>query len=121
MTVKHKKGYVACVYERERCHLSQRDRLIFYRDGAVKFESYCYGEAATLVFECKSVAPMSEDGKLHWSPDEKPPREIKPPAYIRELDEDKLYVEDFCFVWNRIEDRKTDPQNGYGFFRSLFA
>ncbi len=119
MEITHKKGSVACVYERERCHLSNRDRMIFYRDGRIKFETYCYGEAATLTFECFSAEPMSSDGKLYWPKDIKPPRDIKPPAYIRELSVEQLTVENFQFIWNRIEERSTDSANGYGFLRSL--
>ncbi len=119
MEITYKKGTVACVYERERCHLSNRDRLIFYRDGRIKFETYCYGEAATLTFECFSAAPMTQDGKLSWPDNIKPPREITPPAYIRELSFEKLTVENFQFIWNRVEDRSTDTANGYGFIRSL--
>ncbi len=120
MEISFSKGTIACVYERERCHLSNRDRLIFYRDGKIKFETYCYGEAATLTFQCFSSAPMSAEGVLSWPADIRPPREIKPPGYIRELSKERLTVEDKQFIWNRVEDRKTDPANGYGMLRSMF-
>ncbi len=120
MEISFTKGTVACVYERERCHLSNRDRLIFYRDGKIKFESYCYGEAATLTFECFAAAPMSPEGALSWPESIRPPREIYPPRNIRELSKEKLTVEDKQFIWNRIEERRSDPANGYGFFRCLF-
>ncbi len=120
MEIEFTKGTVACVYERERCHLSNRDRLIFFRDGKIKFETFCYGEAATKTFECFSALPMSSDGKLSWPENIRPPREIKPPEYIRELSKEKLTVEDKQFIWNRIEERKRDSENGYGFLRSMF-
>ncbi len=119
MQIQYKKNHIACIYERERCHISSRDRMIFYRDGAIKFESYCYGEAATLIFECFSAAPLSPDGTLNWPADIRPPREVTPPAVIRDLTYDSLYVEDKPFIWNRIEDLKSDPANGYNMLKSM--
>ncbi len=120
MEISFSKGSIACVYERERCHLSSRERLIFFKDGKIKFESYCYGEAATLTFECFGADPLQTDGKLSWPDDIRPPREIMPPQNIRELSFNQLTVEDKPFIWKRIEERKNDPTNGYGVLKSLF-
>lgn len=53
-----------CAYEIER-QTEFLDRLIFYIDGRIRFERYCFGEAAGLV--CALWAPgFDEDGNIPW-------------------------------------------------------
>lgn len=42
-----------------------RDCLLFYLDGRIRFERYCYGEAACLVFSVWGNG-FDPDGKILW-------------------------------------------------------
>ena len=42
-----------------------RDCMLFYLDGRVRFERYCYGEAACLVFSVWGRG-LDEDGSILW-------------------------------------------------------
>ena len=42
-----------------------RDCMLFYLDGRIRFERYCYGEAACLVFSVWGHG-IDADGKLQW-------------------------------------------------------
>ena len=42
-----------------------RDCMLFYLDGRIRFERYCYGEAACLVFSVWAHG-FDADGKILW-------------------------------------------------------
>ena len=51
-----------CRYEKE-LETHFRDCLLFYIDGRIRFERYCYGEAACLVFSLWANG-LDETGKI---------------------------------------------------------
>ena len=53
-----------CRYEKE-LETHFRDCLLFYIDGRIRFERYCYGEAACLVFSLWANG-LDETGKILW-------------------------------------------------------
>ena len=53
-----------CRYEKE-LETHFRDCLLFYIDGRIRFDRYCYGEAACLVFSLWANG-LDETGKILW-------------------------------------------------------
>ena len=60
-----------------------RDCLLFYLDGRIRFERYCYGEAACLVFSAWAHG-FDADGKILW--DREPEFESQRTALPRPAD-----------------------------------
>ena len=59
-----------------------RDCMLFYLDGRIRFERYCYGEAACLVFSVWAHG-FDADGKILW--DREPEFESQQTAIPRYL------------------------------------
>jgi hypothetical protein len=59
-----------------------RDCLLFYLDGRIRFERYCYGEAACLVFSVWAHG-FDADGNILW--DREPEFESQKTAIPRVL------------------------------------
>ena len=96
-----------------------RDCLLFYIDGRIRFERYCYGEAACLVFSvwARGFAP---DGSILW--DREPEFETDQKAIPRRLTDIQENGSALQFDGARkryvfTEEFVSDKPNGYGRFK----
>lgn len=97
-----------------------RDCLVFYLDGRVRFERYCYGEAAGLVFAAWAEG-MDTNGTLLWK---EPEFESQRQALPRRLTDVQNYGKALQFDASPqrylfAEEFRTDKANGYGPLRSF--
>lgn len=118
--VKIPRGTAGVRYEKQE-RGRYRDCLVFYCDGKIRFERYCYGEAAGLIFGVWATG-VSAQGGIDW----RQPFDIavKPealPKQIEVLPEGLLRLDGKGVPWARAAILKTDKQNGYGLFKALFA
>lgn len=99
-----------------------RDCLLFYLDGKIRFERYCYGEAAGLVFGVWARGFDEEDNIL-WDnvPDFEMARKALPHR-LTDVEENGNALQ-FDRARKRYlftEEFSSDKANGYGTFRTLF-
>ena len=93
-----------------------RVRALFYLDSRIRFERYCYGEAACLVFSVWAHG-FDADGKILW--DREPEFESQQKAIPRVLTdiraEDGALQFDGAFKhYVQTEEFAEDKANGYG-------
>lgn len=96
-----------------------RDCLLFYLDGRIKFERYCYGEAACLVFSVWAHG-LDEDGRIRW--DKEPEFETDQKALPRVLTDVQeegtaLQFDGLRKRYVLTEEFDTDKMNGYSRFK----
>lgn len=93
-----------------------RDCLLFYLDGRIRFERYCYGEAACLV--CSVWAHgLDRDGRIQW--DKEPEFESQRSALPRVLTDiqesgNALQFDGLRKRYVLTEEFALDKGNGYG-------
>lgn len=92
-----------------------RDCLLFYIDGRIKFERYCYGEAACLVFSVWASG-LDAEGRILW--DREPEFETDQKALPRQLtdvqEEGRALQFDGQFKrYLQTEEFAQDKPNGY--------
>lgn len=98
-----------------------RDRVIFYYDGRMLFERFCWGEAAGLVFTAwaDGVAP---DGEIQWR---RPfDAAVKPEALPQKVtlaQADAVCFDDSSARWGLESTLKSDPAHGYGGLKVFFG
>ena len=96
-----------------------RDRVTVYRDGKLLFERFCYGEAAGLVF---SMWGRGEGENAVWDYDScGVSAKTQAPRALTGGDETALLFDGATWPWEAQTLLKTDPANGYGFFKTLFG
>ena len=99
-----------------------RDCLLFYLDGKIRFERYCYGEAAGLVFGVWARGFDEEDNIL-WDnvPDFEMARKVLPHR-LTDVEENgnALQFDGARKRYLFTEEFSSDKANGYGTFRTLF-
>lgn len=93
-----------------------RDCLLFYLDGRIRFERYCYGEAACLVFSVWGSG-FDADGKIRW--DKEPDFESQQSALPRVLTDvqesgNALQFDGMRKRYVKTEEFTQDKANGYG-------
>ncbi len=103
-----------CRYEKE-LETHFRDCLLFYIDGRIRFERYCYGEAACLVFSAWAHG-LDADGKILW--DKEPEFEVDQKALPRVLTDVQqngtaLQFDGLRKRYVKTEEFDTDKPNGY--------
>ena len=96
-----------------------RDCLLFYIDGRIRFERYCYGEAACLVFSLWARG-LDADGRILW--EKEPAFETDQKAIPRVLTDiqengDALQFDGARKRYLRTEEFERDKPNGYGRFK----
>ena len=96
-----------------------RDCLLFYIDGRIRFERYCYGEAACLVFSLWANG-LDETGKILWV--KEPEFEVDQkaiPRVITDVQENgtALQVDNQRKRYVKTEEFDEDKPNGYGRFK----
>ncbi len=97
-----------------------RDRFTVYTDGKILFERFCYGEAAGKVFTMWGNG-ADETGALRWDYDSCPnSHKTEAPKMLTDACETDLILDGKTDMWARTECLKTDPENGYTFFKKLF-
>lgn len=99
-----------------------RDCLLFYIDGRIRFERYCYGEAACLVFSVWAHG-LDSDGNILW--DREPEFETDQKAIPRRLTDVQENGRALQFDGARkryvyTEEFSSDKANGYGRIKLLF-
>ena len=91
-----------------------RDCMLFYLDGRIRFERYCYGEAACLVFSVWAHG-FDADGNILW--DREPEFESQKTAIPRVLTDIQEDGDNFVLEADlpgfKKEDVKLDLDNGY--------
>lgn len=107
-----------CRYEKE-LETHFRDCLLFYIDGRIRFERYCYGEAACLVFSLWANG-LDETGKILWV--KEPEFEVDQkaiPRVITDVQENgtALQVDNQRKRYVKTEEFDEDKPNGYGRFK----
>lgn len=103
-----------CTYEKE-LQPEFLDRLIFYIDGKIRFERYCHGEAAGLVFGVWASG-FDEDGRILWEEQAKyDSLNTALPHQITDIQENNTALQfDGQFRrYVKAQEFKTDPENGY--------
>lgn len=93
-----------------------RDCLLFYLDGRIRFERYCYGEAACLVFSVWGSG-FDADGKIRW--DKEPAFESQQnalPRVLTDVQESRtaLQFDGLRKRYVKTEEFTQDKANGYG-------
>lgn len=93
-----------------------RDCLLFYLDGRIRFERYCYGEAACLVFSVWAHG-FDADGAILW--DKEPEFESQRtalPRVLTDIQESRtaLQFDNLRKRYILTEEFATDKVNGYG-------
>ena len=93
-----------------------RDCLLFYLDGRIRFERYCYGEAACLVFSVWAHG-FDAQGKILW--DKEPEFESQRSALPRVLTDVQeagtaLQFDGLRKLYVMTEEFASDKPNGYG-------
>lgn len=93
-----------------------RDCLLFYLDGRIRFERYCYGEAACLVFSTWAKG-FDADGRILW--EKEPEFESQRSALPRVLTD--IQEEGTALQFDKMRKRyvmteefSEDKPNGYG-------
>lgn len=107
-----------CRYEKE-LETHFRDCLLFYIDGRIRFERYCYGEAACLVFSLWANG-LDETGKILWV--KEPEFEVDQkaiPRVITDVQENgtAVQVDNQRKYYVKTEEFDEDKPNGYGRFK----
>lgn len=113
------KGIVGLRFERKMFPRRFRDLITFYHDGRIRFERYCFGEAAGLISGLWAEE-LDEDGSLHFQPDglHYSGLETAPSALIA-ASSGGLVFDNSKDVWFFLEELRADPKNGYRRF-SIF-
>lgn len=96
-----------------------RDCLLFYLDGRIRFERYCYGEAACLVFSAWAHG-FDDQGRILW--DKEPEFESQRSALPRVLTNvmesgTALQFDGLRKRYVMTEEFALDNPNGYGRWR----
>ena len=107
-----------CRYEKE-LETHFRDCLLFYIDGRIRFERYCYGEAACLVFSLWANG-LDETGKILWVKEpEFESQKTAIPRVLTDIQEDGNALQfDGAFKrYVKTEEFDEDKPNGYGRFK----
>lgn len=106
------KGMAALRFEREERH-HYRDCLLFYMDGRARFERYCYGEAAGLVFGVWLEA-IGDDGAIQYQgPFGIEVRQEALPQSLEVMAPDCLLLDGKQWKWKVAATLPSDPKNGY--------
>lgn len=99
-----------------------RDCLLFYLDGRIRFERYCYGEAACLVFSLWARG-FGPDGSILWA--KEPEFETDQnaiPRVLTDIQENGAALQ-FDSARKRYvftEEFARDKANGYGALKVFF-
>ncbi|MEG0942779.1 MAG: hypothetical protein RSD07_08140 [Angelakisella sp.] len=113
------KGMAGYRFEKEG-HRQYRDCLVVYCDGKMRFERYCYGEAAGLVFGVW-VDKIAPDGTITYC--EPFDIAVKPDVLPKKIssmpDAETLTIDDKPELWKVAAKLKTNPQNGYTWIKVL--
>ena len=105
------KGKAACRYERGPGPWKFRDCVYVYRDGRLRLERSCGGEAACVVFSVWSD-PVSGDGTVSWK--DLPATAGDVPQKVTGLREDgALFFDGKPAAWACTEVLESDSKNGY--------
>ena len=109
----------ACGRRYEKEYLNKfRDCMLFYCDGKVRFERYCYGEGACFVFGV--WAALEADGTLRYKkPFDPLVDEGALPQKLTKAEGGVLYFDDARWKWEPAADLACDPKNGYTRLRML--
>ena len=99
-----------------------RDCLLFYLDGRIRFERYCYGEAACLVFSVWGSG-FDAEGRILW--DKEPTIEADRavlPRVLTDIQEDgcALQFDGARKRYVKTEEFETDKANGYTPFKMFW-
>lgn len=92
-----------------------RDCLLFYIDGRIKFERYCYGEAACLVFSVWASG-FDADGRILWEKEPEFETDQKAlPRVLTDIQEEGCALQfDGQFKrYVKTEEFPQDKPNGY--------
>lgn len=95
-------------------HRQFRDCMVFYYDGRARFERYCYGEAAGLVFGVWLESIASSGVITYRQPFDiavKP--EALPKAITAVLDSETLQMDGKESFWKVAQRLTCDKENGY--------
>ena len=111
-----------CRYEKE-LETHFRDCLLFYIDGRIRFERYCYGEAACLVFSLWANG-LGRNRQILWV--KEPEFEVDQkaiPRVITDVQENgtALQVDNQRKRYVKTEELDEDKPNGYGRFKDFSA
>ena len=92
-----------------------RDCISFYYDGAVRFERFCYGESAGLVFGV--WANMDSQGFLTY----KQPLDARAdqsalPRQLTQAEGNALWFDNQRWRWELVSEFSQDKRNGYSAF-----
>lgn len=114
-------AHCGCRYEKE-LETHFRDCLLFYIDGRIRFERYCYGEAACLVFSAWADG-LDSEGKILW--DKEPEFEsqrIALPRILTDVQEsgNVLQFDGLRKRYVKTQEFSLDKANGYGRLKVFF-
>ncbi|MEG2652027.1 MAG: hypothetical protein RSA17_00485 [Ruthenibacterium sp.] len=102
-------------------HGQFRDRLTVYCDGKIRFERFCYGEAAGLVF-AMTAKGADGAGVILWDYDAcRNSRKTDAPRALTGGDAAALLLDGKASPWARTEALKSDAPHGYGRLRMLLG
>ena len=107
-------------YEKEG-HGKFRDCITLCRNGRVKFQRFCYGEAASLVCTLWGAVPEEGDN-IQWDYDRCDySGKTEAPVALTGGEEGKLQFDGKRLLWAPEEDLKTMPEAGLGWLSMLFS
>lgn len=107
-----------CRYEKSG-HGRFCDCISIYRNGKARFQRYCYGEAAGLVFCIWGVC--SENDTIEWvhTKDSIASKE-QIPTTLRAVSDNVLYFDGKDLSWDLRNSYKTAPEAGLNRFAMIF-
>lgn len=101
-------------------HTRFRDCFSIYRNSKVKFDRYCYGEAAGLVFSVWGA--VSQDGTITWANSTaSASAEKELPNAINSFDDAGIFFDNKPVLWERDKDLKSAPEAGLSKISMIFS
>lgn len=101
-------------------HTRFRDCLTIFRNGKVKFDRYCYGEAAGLVFSIWGT--IFDNGSITWkhsSASTSAEKEL--PSDLSSFNGDGSFFDEKPILWETKNKLKSAPEAGISKFSMIFS
>ncbi|MDL2324212.1 hypothetical protein LJC61_03550 [Ruminococcaceae bacterium OttesenSCG-928-A16] len=101
-------------------HGKFRDCVTVYRNNKLKFERYCYGEAASLVCVLWAAVPAANQPILWDTSASDYSGKTEAPQQLTGIEGGKLLLDGKATPWAPEKDYKTAPDAGLGRLAMLF-
>lgn len=115
-----KKQKLAGITYEKSGHTRFRDCISIYRNGKVKFDRFCYGEAAGLVFSIWGT--VTDDGVISWTLSSASASAEKDlPHSITSFDSNKIFFDEKPIMWDNKKYLKSASEAGISKLSMIFS